>query len=117
MPKILIIDDDPNIRELYEEEFISEGFDVILAENGAEGIEKIKNELPDIIILDIGMPEKNGLDVLSEVSSISNTVPIIVNTAYPLFKFDFRAHRAVEWIEKSSRFDILKKAVRKHLIL
>ena len=112
MPLLLIADDSDDIRELYTDEFESDGYQVITAANGSEAIEKTQEGKPDLVILDIGMPEKNGLEVIGEISRLNGGTPVIVNTAYPLFKLDYRAHHAATWVVKSSNLDSLKSAVR-----
>ena len=112
MVKILIADDNPMIRQLYSLEFEADGFEIVTAENGAEAVEQCREHKPDAVVLDIGMPEQSGLDVLSEIASMHGGTPVIVNTAYPLFKFDYRAHRASAWVEKTSNLDSLKQAVQ-----
>ena len=112
MSLLLIADDNGEIRELYKEEFEGEGYCVITAANGAEAAGITKTEKPDLVILDIGMPEKNGLEVIGEIARLNGGTPVIVNTAYPLFKLDYRAHHAATWVVKSSDLDPLKSAVR-----
>lgn len=111
MAKILIADDNPLILKLYTMEFEGDGHDVVLANNGAEAISQCRDQRPDVVVLDIGMPEQSGLEVLGEIASMNGGTPVVVNTAYPLFKLDYRAHRAVAWVEKSSNMDTLKKSV------
>lgn len=65
--KILIIDDDPNILEIYGTKLRSEGFNVVTTDKSTEGIEIVKSQRPDLILLDILMPEKNGIEVLKEI--------------------------------------------------
>ncbi len=113
MALLLISDDSKEIRELYQLEFEGEGYEVITAANGQEALEMTSEHSPDVVILDIGMPEKDGLDVIGEVSRMHGGTPVIVNTAYPLFKLDYRAHHAVTWITKSSNMDNLMDAVKK----
>ena len=60
--KILIADDEPDILEIIQFNLLAEGYEVITAKNGDEAIEQAKNHLPDLIILDVMMPGKNGLD-------------------------------------------------------
>jgi two-component system alkaline phosphatase synthesis response regulator PhoP len=60
--KILIADDEPDILEIIQFNLIAEGYEVITAKNGDEAIERAKKHLPDLIILDVMMPGKNGLD-------------------------------------------------------
>ncbi len=61
--KILIADDEPDILEIIQFNLQTEGYDVITAKNGNEAIEQAKKHLPDLIILDVMMPGKNGIEV------------------------------------------------------
>ena len=112
MATLLIADDNIEIRELYRIEFESAGYSVVTACDGAEALEMTRKMCPDLVILDIGMPEKDGLEVIGEISRHNGGTPVIVNTAYPLFKMDFRARHATSWVEKSSNTDPLVSAVR-----
>ena len=66
-PKILAIEDNKDIREALRDLLTFEGMQVIVAENGQEGIDKAKEHLPDLILCDIMMPIKNGLQVFDEL--------------------------------------------------
>lgn len=63
--RVLLMDDDPNLREIYTMKLTHEGFDVVSAKDGAEGLWLLQGELPDVVLLDLQMPVKNGLDVLA----------------------------------------------------
>lgn len=78
--KVCIIDDDENIREIYSVKFMAEEFLVVSAKNGQEGIDLIRKERPDIVLLDIQMPIKDGFDVLQELSTdqILKKIPVII---------------------------------------
>ena len=65
--KILIVEDEPSINQLYEIKFKSEGYDVITAWNGVEGLEVAQKFQPDIILLDLLMPEMNGEEMLEKM--------------------------------------------------
>lgn len=68
--KILIVDDEPHIRALLEqvlEDFEDEGVEILLATNGREGCEQIQEELPDLVFLDVMMPEMTGFEVCQRV--------------------------------------------------
>jgi len=70
MSKILIVDDEPHIRLLLEqtlEELEDEGVDILIAENGEEALNTIKEEKPDVVFLDVMMPHKNGFEVCETV--------------------------------------------------
>lgn len=78
--KILIIDDDENICELVKLYLLKEGFDVVTASNGKEGMEKFEQEKPDLVILDIMMPEMDGWEVCRAIKKKWST-PIMMLSA------------------------------------
>jgi len=78
--KILIADDDENIRSSLGSILTIEGYSVVTAENGEETLEKIKSELPDLLILDLMMPEMDGASVAHDLNSkvSGKKIPIII---------------------------------------
>jgi CheY-like chemotaxis protein len=82
MPKILIVEDDPLISRMYQKMFTFEKFEVLMASNGREGLEKASSAKPDVILLDVMMPELNGLEVLENLKSQPETknIPVIMLT-------------------------------------
>lgn len=78
--KVCIVDDDADLREIYSMTFHREGFDVVLATDGEEGLKLIAAERPDIILLDLHMPVKNGIEVLEELDHDKelSKIPVIV---------------------------------------
>lgn len=78
--KILIADDEAQIREILRIYFENEGFEVAEAENGAEAIAKTQSEKPDLLLLDIMMPVLDGIEVCKQVRKMSD-LPIIMVTA------------------------------------
>ncbi|MEG0829029.1 MAG: response regulator transcription factor [Anaerovoracaceae bacterium] len=81
MKKILIIEDEPNIRELVLYNLTTNGYEGIEAEDGYMGITMVHKEKPDLILLDIMLPGKNGYDICKELREEGNNVPIIMLTA------------------------------------
>ena len=65
--KVIVVDDDRIFRILIKDILIENGYETIEAENGKIGYEKIKNEKPDIAILDVSMPEMNGIELLNKI--------------------------------------------------
>lgn len=65
--KLLVVDDDKNILEMFREILISEGYEVATASDGEEALAKIKETNPDVILLDLILPKKNGFEVLKEI--------------------------------------------------
>src|SRR4030042_3913512 len=80
MPTILAIDDDPHIREILEFTLTKAGFKVILARDGKEGIQAFQAHRPDLVILDILMPELDGAEVCKQLRARSQ-VPILFLTS------------------------------------
>ena len=79
--KVLIIEDDTMISSMYKTKLEQDGYTVIIANNGSEGLEKVKEENPDIILLDVIMPQLDGFTVLEEMrGNLGITVPIIMLT-------------------------------------
>ena len=67
MQKIMIVDDEPSIRELIKAIFSSEGFEVIDAASGQECLEKLKTEKPDLILMDMMMPGMSGRETVEKI--------------------------------------------------
>ncbi len=82
MAKILLIEDDQLMIRLYQKVFKFEKYDVAVASNGQEGLVKVKSFRPDLILLDIMMPEMNGLEVLDKLKSDPETkkIPVVILT-------------------------------------
>ncbi|MCI0693875.1 GAF domain-containing protein [candidate division KSB1 bacterium] len=79
-PSILVVDDDASIRELLNQEFHEAGYQVRVAGNGREALEQIRREHPDLVILDVMMPEMNGFDVAAVLKNDPATmdIPILI---------------------------------------
>ena len=78
--RILVIDDEKSIRKLLEISLGAEGYEVIPAKTGKEGLQEAANHNPDVIILDLGLPDMQGMDVLKKLKSRATT-PVIILTA------------------------------------
>lgn len=83
--KILIVDDEKLLLDLYHDILVENGFEVIMTTNSKEGIELAKKEMPDVILLDILMPEMNGFDVAKILKSddTMKNIPIYLLTNLP----------------------------------
>ncbi|WP_459611090.1 response regulator transcription factor [Corynebacterium urogenitale] len=79
--KILVADDDQAVRESLRRSLIFNGFTVILASDGAEALKVINSERPDLAILDVMMPQRDGLEVCRELRSHGDDLPILLLTA------------------------------------
>ncbi len=113
--KILVVDDETNIRLLLKEELTDEGYEVITAENGEEALKMIKENKPDLFTLDIKMPGEDGLSILRKIREIDYDLPVIICSAYSVYKNDFSALAADYYFIKSSGFGILKLKIKEAL--
>lgn len=82
MAKVLIVEDDPLISRMYLKVFTFEGFDVQMVGNGREGLDKLKEFHPDILLIDVMMPIMNGVEMLASVKADPATrdIPVIMLT-------------------------------------
>ncbi|HKK21601.1 MAG TPA: response regulator [candidate division Zixibacteria bacterium] len=112
---IIIIDDDRNIRLLYEHELSCEGYQVATASSAAEAIEKASAEPFNLAILDIEMPDMSGLELLGKLRELRPNMPVILNSAYSTYKSDFKSWLADAYVVKSSDIEPLKQTVKEML--
>lgn len=81
MKRILVIEDEYPMRRALEDALVAEGYRVVMAVDGAEGLERARSERPDLILLDVMLPKVDGFAVASELRRVGNTVPILLLTA------------------------------------
>jgi DNA-binding response OmpR family regulator len=110
--KILIVDDDQNILRLYKEELEEEGYTVITAANGKEALEQFEKEEPDIITLDILLPDIDGIKLLRQIKEKRPRLPVIMSTAYD-YRDDFAVWASEAYIVKSADLQELKATIKK----
>lgn len=81
--RILVVDDEPDFCSIVQGQLEKEGFDVELAYNGVEGMEKVQANPPDAIVLDVMMPEKDGYEMCKELKADDNfcEIPVLLLTA------------------------------------
>lgn len=117
MKKILIVDDEKNIRALFRDELEEEGYDIITADGGKEALEKIESDTPDLVILDIRMEDMTGIEVLEQIRRTNETLPVIMCTAVRGLKDDFTIwdSKVSDYITKPVDLEDLKAKVKKAL--
>lgn len=113
--RLLIVDDEENIRILFKEELEDEGYEIDLAFNGYEAIDKFKTGSFDVIILDIKMPGMDGIQVLNEIKNMNKDQPVILCSAYGEFKQDFSSWVSDGYVVKSADTGELKQTIKKIL--
>ena len=100
MFNILIVEDNLNIRKLMEIRLKSEGFNILLAENGIKALEVFEQNSIDLMIVDVMMPKMNGLQLVEELRKTKNLVPVIMVTAKDTMEDKakgLKLDRFVEW--------------------
>jgi DNA-binding response OmpR family regulator len=82
--KVLLVEDDPRVRQLYELVLTMEEYDVVCAVNGEEGLQKAEEESPDLIFLDLRIPKISGLDLLQMLRNNPKTsdIPVVILSNY-----------------------------------
>lgn len=81
-PLVLVIDDQPGIRKLLNEVLSEEGYNVVTAGNGYEGLQRAKEQKPALILMDMKMPGMDGIETLREIKRYNQTIKVIMMTAY-----------------------------------
>jgi CheY-like chemotaxis protein len=110
---VLVIEDDPWTRTITTALLAGEGFGVVEAKNGEEGLNQARTHAPDAILLDLALPTKSGLEVLRELKSdhVTQDIPVIVVSAYGALMSDEDAHQAAGVIQKPFDYDDLVSQV------
>jgi DNA-binding NtrC family response regulator len=115
MTKLLVVDDERNIRRLYESELKREGYDVETAESAEDALELIEKSPPDLVVLDIRLEGMDGIDCLRTIMEKRRDLPVILNSAYSTYKQDFASWMADAYVVKSADLTELKQKVREVL--
>src|SRR5436190_2042977 len=82
MPKLLVIDDEPAVGYSFRRAFERDGIEVIDARTGAAGVERFRADGPDVVVLDVRLPDRGGLEVFRDLRAIDPRRPVIVITAH-----------------------------------
>ncbi|MFC1629991.1 PleD family two-component system response regulator [Patescibacteria group bacterium] len=116
--KILLIEDEKLMIELLEKKLIQEGYEVTVAKDGVEGLEKMRKSRPDLILLDIVMPRMGGFEVMENMQQDEKlkTIPIIIisNSGQPVEIDRTKKLGAKDWLIKTE-FDpqeVLEKVIK-----
>ncbi len=112
---LLVADDEKHIRILYKEILEKKGYKVLLAENGQQTLSMIEKEQIDLVILDMRMPDVNGVEVLRKLGTKKSHPPVLINSAYSGYMEDPHCWGAEDYIIKSSDLTELLKKIKEIL--
>ena len=117
MAKVLVIDDEQSIRHLLDTLLRRKGYVVVLADGGRKGLDLLRRERPDVVILDLKMPEIDGITVLREIHRLDPKQPVIILTgaATPGMEQQVRALGVTEFVEKEFSLHRLGDALKRLL--
>ena len=117
MACILIVEDNENLRELYEQELTEEGYTVLLAACGDEALKMVAQRRPDLIVMDIAMPGKDGIQTMHEILAMRRVIPIILNSAFPHYRDQYETWPANAYLVKSGDLTEMKAKIEEMLAL
>ncbi len=112
MSKILIVDDEPHLRLLYETELRRAGYETMSAGSALQGLEIIQSMKPDLVVLDIRMAGMDGVEALQHILDRDNSLPVILNTAYTSYKDNYMTWAADAYVTKSADVTELLDTIR-----
>jgi DNA-binding NtrC family response regulator len=116
--KILVADDEESVREVLKSFFLRKEYDVQTAREGREAIEKIGSYKPDILLLDLKMPDMDGEEVLKYINDNDLKIGVIIITGHPDFIKDRKLlNRAYDYIVKPFDLDYLNSTVLTKVVL
>jgi nitrogen regulation protein NR(I) len=115
MPRLLIVDDEPNVCYSLEKTFRADGVDVITAGTGRDGLRIAQEESPDAVLLDVRLPDMSGLDVFAQIREHDRRLPVIIMTAHTTTETAIEAMKrgAFEYLLKPFDLTELKETVAK----
>jgi len=112
---ILLVEDDVSQRLLFATELENEGYRVICAHDGYEALDRLEEERPDLVILDIRLPGMDGMEAMGHIRARYEDIPVILHTAYAVWKDNFRSWAADHYVIKSSDLTELKEKIKETL--
>ena len=117
--RILVVDDEPDVRQFLKKRLERNNYAVITAKDGAECINKARTEEPDLILLDIVMPFKDGYDVVKELRLSADTmlIPVIMHSVRKETNSIIKSLDlgSVDYVTKPARFEELLRVVKRYV--
>ena len=119
MPGLLVIDDEPNLQYSLVKSLHSDAIEVVTAATAGQGIQAVRSQSPDAVILDVRLPDMSGLDAFDEIRRIDPRLPVIIITAFSTTETAIEAMKrgAFEYLLKPVDFHHLRELVSKAIEL
>ena len=111
MKTILLVEDDDNQRLLFKEELMDAGYNVVVAVDGPQALREVDEQMPDMVVLDIRMPGMNGIEVVGKLLAKNNRLPVVLDSAYGMYRANFMTWPADAYVLKSSDISKFIKTV------
>ncbi len=115
MNRVLIVDDEPHLRLLYETELRRAGYETMTADSALQGLEYVETMKPDLVVLDIRMAGMDGVEALQRIIERDNTLPVVLNTAFSSYQDNYMTWAADAYVTKSSDVTELLETVNRIL--
>ena len=111
--KILVVDDDPDVRMATRDFLSSKGYEVVLAEGGREALRLLDASPPDVVLLDVAMPDLDGMETLKRIVATHPTMPVIMVTANADIEITSKVLQlgAADYVPKPFDLDYLDQAI------
>ena len=113
--KVLVVDDHEVMRDLLQEELQDSGYEVVTAESCFDGLNILKEQEFNIVILDIRMPGMDGIEALEKIINANRGLPVIIHSAFSHYKENYLTWSAADYIVKSGDLEPLKTSIAKHI--
>ncbi len=119
MARLLIVDDEPNLLYSLKKVLRNDALEIETAETARSGIDRVRQSRPDVVILDVRLPDMSGLDAFSEIQQIDARLPVIMITAYSTMETAIEATKrgAYEYLLKPVAYDQLRAVVERAIAM
>jgi DNA-binding response OmpR family regulator len=99
---VLVVDDDENLTTLYQVALGAEGYRVSVANTGHEALEEVRRDRPDLIVMDIRIPDIDGLELMNRILAADPDIRIVINSGYACYRDSFLSWSADAYLLKST---------------